>query len=134
VGGEGTRLRPLTLTQPKPALQLVDRPFLRYMVDWLRRHGVSEIVMGCGFRADALREALGEGGGPDPTIHYVEEPEPLGTAGPIRLAAEQGLLGDRFLVLNGDLLADLDLTALVRAHSERGAVATLALHPVSDPT
>ena len=134
VGGEGTRLRPLTLTQPKPALQLVDRPFLRYVVDWLARHGVSEIVMGCGFRADALRSAVGEGGNGSPTIRYVEEPEPLGTAGPIRLAADLGLLGDRFLALNGDLLADLDLTALLRAHAERDAVATLALHPVEDPT
>jgi mannose-1-phosphate guanylyltransferase len=134
VGGEGTRLRPLTLTQPKPALQLVDRPFLRYMVDWLSRHGVTEIVMGCGFGADALRAALGDGGGRGPSIRYVEEPEPLGTAGPIRLAADLGLLGDRFLALNGDLLTDLDLTALVGAHVEREAVATLALHPVDDPT
>jgi mannose-1-phosphate guanylyltransferase len=134
VGGEGTRLRPLTLTQPKPALQLVDRPFLRYMVDWLGRHGVTEIVMGCGFGADALRAALGDGGRAGPSIRYVEEPEPLGTAGPIRLAADLGLLGDRFLVLNGDLLTDLDLTALVGAHVEREAVATLALHPVDDPT
>jgi len=134
VGGEGTRLRPLTLTQPKPALQLVDRPFLRYVVDWLARHGVGEIVMACGFRADALRAAIGEGGDGTPAIRYVEEPEPLGTAGPIRLAADLGLLGDRFLALNGDLLADLDLTALLRAHAERDAIATLALHPVEDPT
>ena len=56
VGGEGTRLRPLTLTQPKPALPLVDRPFIRYMVDWLARHGVDEVVMACGFRAEALRD------------------------------------------------------------------------------
>ena len=61
VGGEGTRLRPLTLTQPKPALALVDRPFIRYMVDWLGRHGVDEVVMACGFRAEDLRDALGDG-------------------------------------------------------------------------
>jgi mannose-1-phosphate guanylyltransferase len=134
VGGEGTRLRPLTLTQPKPALPLVDRPFIRYMVDWLARHGIDEVVMACGFRAESLRAALGDGPPGGPSITYVEEDEPLGTAGPVRLAADQGLLGDRFMVLNGDVLADLDLTALQRQHEETGAVTTLALHPVDDPT
>jgi mannose-1-phosphate guanylyltransferase len=134
VGGEGTRMRPLTLTRPKPALRLVDRPFLRYIVDWVARHGVTEVVMCCGFGADPLREALGEGDGQGPSIRYVEEREPMGTAGPLRLAGEQGPLDDRFLVLNGDLLADFDLGALVRAHEQRGAVATLALHPVEDPS
>ena len=134
VGGEGTRLRPLTLTQPKPAVPLVDRPFIRYMVDWLARHGVAEVIMACGFRAEDLRIALGDRIAGGPQIRYVEEPEPLGTAGPIRYAADQGLLADRFLALNGDVLADLDLTALIRVHDERDALATLALHPVSDPS
>jgi mannose-1-phosphate guanylyltransferase len=133
VGGEATRLRPLTLTRPKAALPLVDRPFLRYIVDWVGRHGVTEVVMACGFGADPLREVLGEGDGPGPRIRYVEEPGPLGTAGPLRLAADEGLIGDRFLVLNGDLLTDLDLGALIRAHEGRGAAATLALYPVEDP-
>jgi mannose-1-phosphate guanylyltransferase len=132
VGGEGTRMRPLTLTRPKPALPLVDRPFIRYIVDWLSRHRVAEVVMACGFGADPLREVLGEGDGQGPRIRYVEEREPLGTAGPLRLAADEGLLGDRFLVLNGDLLSDLALSALIRGHEERGAVATLALSPVED--
>jgi mannose-1-phosphate guanylyltransferase len=134
VGGEGTRLRPLTLTRPKPALRLVDRPFIRFVLDWVARHGVDEVVMACGFRAEDLRSALGdriEGG---PRIHYLEEPEPLGTAGPIRLAADEGLLGDRFLALNGDLLTDLDLSALIALHDERDAIATLGLYPVADPT
>jgi mannose-1-phosphate guanylyltransferase len=130
VGGEGTRLQPLTLTQPKPAVPLVDRPFIRYMVDWLARHGIDDVIMACGFRADLLRERLGDGGGDGPKIRYVEEPEPLGTAGPIRFAAD--LLDDRFLVLNGDCLSDLDLTALMRRHAERRAIGTLALYPVDD--
>lgn len=134
VGGEGTRLRPLTLTQAKPALPLVDRPFIRFMIDWLGRHGVTEVVMACGFKADDLRRVLGEGGGGGPAISYLEEGEPLGTAGPIRLAADRGLLGERFLVLNGDLLTDLDLSAHLTAHSEREAVASLALYPVADPS
>ena len=134
VGGEGTRLRPLTLTQPKPAVPLVDRPFIRFMVDWLGRHGVDEVLMACGFRAEDLRSALGDEVPGGPSITYVQEGEPLGTAGPLRLAADQGLLGDRFLVLNGDVLTDLDLTALQRQHSETGAAISLALYPVDDPS
>jgi mannose-1-phosphate guanylyltransferase len=134
VGGEGTRLRPLTLTRPKPALPLVDRPFIRVIVDWLARHGVDEVVMACGFRAEDLRSALGDEVPGGARIHYVGEDEPLGTAGPVRLAAERGVLGERFMVLNGDLLSDLDLTALQQTHAARDAVATLALYPVDDPS
>jgi len=133
-GGEGTRLRPLTLTTPKPALQLVDRPFLRFMIDWLARYGVDEVVVASGFGADELRTALGDGADGGPSIGYITEDEPLGTGGPLRLAAEEEVLGDRFLVLNGDVLTDLDLGDLIRAHEATGAVATLALYPVDDPT
>jgi mannose-1-phosphate guanylyltransferase len=134
VGGEGTRLRPLTLTQPKPALPLVDRPFIRYMVDWLGHHGVTKVLMACGFRAEDLRSALGDEVPGGPSITYMQESEPLGTAGPLRLAADQGLLEDRFLMLNGDVLTDLDLTALQRQHEETEAMLTLALYPVDDPS
>ena len=134
VGGEGTRLRPLTLTRPKPALPLVDRPFIRYLVEWLSRHGIDEVVMACGFRAEGLRAALGDELPGGPSIAYLEEPEPLGTAGPVRFAADKGLLGERFMVLNGDLLTDLDLSALQRQHDETGAVATIGLYPVDDPS
>jgi mannose-1-phosphate guanylyltransferase len=135
VGGEGTRLRPLTSDVPKPAVTLVDRPFLAYAIEWLAAHGVTEIVLACGFLPDVLREALGEEERhAGVTITYAVEPEPLGTAGAIRFAAE--LLGDRledrFLALNGDVLADLDLSALLQTHEERGAGATIGLHPVDD--
>lgn len=134
VGGEGTRLRPLTTSIPKPALTLVDRPFLAYMVEWLARHGVDEVVLACGFLPDQLREALGDDDRHGATIRYVTEPERRGTAGAIRFAAEAlgDELGERFLALNGDVLTDLDLTALLRAHEERAARATLALYPVED--
>ena len=134
VGGEGTRLRPLTLSQPKPALALVDRPFIRYLVDWVGRHGVDEVIMACGFKAEGLRRALGDSVPGGPSIVYLEEDEPLGTAGPLRLAADRGLLDERFLAINGDLLTDLDLSALQRSHEETGARTTLALHPVADPS
>jgi len=133
-GGEGTRLRPLTLTIPKPAIQLVDRPFLRYMLDWLGRHGVDDVLVASGFGAEALRGALESDAPAGPSISYFQESEPLGTGGPLRLAADEGRLDERFLVLNGDILADLDLSALMRAHTESGAVATLALYPVDDPS
>lgn len=135
VGGEGTRLRPLTETVPKPALTLVDRPFLAHMIEWLARHGVDEVVLACGFLPDVLREALaGEEERAGVKISYVVEPERRGTAGAIRFAADElgDRLEDRFLALNGDVLTDLDLTALLRAHQERGARATLGLHPVAD--
>src|SRR4051794_27894039 len=133
-GGEGTRLRPLTLTIPKPAIQLVDRPFLRYMLDWLGRHGGADVLVAPGFGAEALRGALESDAPAGPSISCFQESEPLGTGGPRRLAADEGRLDERFLVLNGDILADLDLSALMRAHTESGAVATLALYPVDDPS
>lgn len=134
VGGEGTRLRPLTSDVPKPAVTLVDRPFLAYAIEWLAAHGVTEVVLACGFLPDVLRETLGEEERGGVAITYVAEPEPLGTAGAIRFAADA--LGDRledsFLALNGDVLADLDLSALLRSHEERGAQASIGLHPVED--
>jgi mannose-1-phosphate guanylyltransferase len=134
VGGEGTRLRPLTDNVPKPAITLVDRPFLAYMVEWLGSHGVGEVVLACGFLPDRLREALGEGEHQGIRLTYVTEPERRGTAGAIRFAAEAlgERLEDRFLALNGDLLTELDLAALLRSHEERGARATIALHQVDD--
>lgn len=134
VGGEGTRLRPLTDSVPKPALTLVDRPFLAYMVEWLAQHGVDEVVLACGFLPDVLRAALGEREHEGTALTYVVEPERRGTAGAFRFAADElgERLGERFLALNGDILCDLDLSALLRAHSEHGARATIALHPVAD--
>jgi mannose-1-phosphate guanylyltransferase len=135
VGGEGTRLRPLTETVPKPALTLVDRPFLAYMIEWLAGHGVDEVVLACGFLPDVLREALaGEEERAGVAISFVVEPERRGTAGAIRFAADElgERLEDRFLALNGDVLTDLDLSSLLRAHTDSGARATIALHPVED--
>ncbi|HTR75054.1 MAG TPA: NDP-sugar synthase [Solirubrobacterales bacterium] len=134
VGGQGTRLRPLTNTVPKPALTLVDRPFLAYMIEWLGSHGVTEAVLACGFLPDQLREALGEREHAGVKLTYAVEPDRRDTAGAIRFAADQlgDRLEDRFLALNGDGLADLDLTALLRAHGESGARATLGLYEVED--
>jgi mannose-1-phosphate guanylyltransferase len=131
-GGEGTRLRPLTSTVPKPVVPLVDRPFISFMLDWLRRHGVDDIVMSCGHLATGVRNALGDGGAFGVRLRYVEEPEPMGTGGAVKFA--ESLLDERFLVLNGDILTDIDLTAQMAQHERTGASATLALTPVEDPS
>lgn len=131
-GGQGTRLRPLTSTMPKPAVPMVNKPMLWYQIDWLRSHGVSDVVMSVGYKADGLRTALDAAGHEGVSITYVEEPEPLGTAGAIKFAEEH--LDDQFIVLNGDTLTDFDLTAEIAQHTETGARATLALVPVEDAT
>ena len=132
VGGEGTRLRPLTSTVPKPVVPLVDRPFIAFMLEWLRRHGVDDVVMSCGFLATAVRNVLGDGSQYGLRLRFIEEPEPRGTAGALKYAED--LLDERFLMLNGDVLTDIDLTAQIAQHEATGAVATLALVAVEDPT
>jgi mannose-1-phosphate guanylyltransferase len=130
-GGEGTRLRPLTYTTPKPVMPLAGRPFLSFMLDWARSHGVDEAILSCGFLSDAVKHVLGDiyDG---MRLRYVIEDEPLGTAGPVRLAHDEGLLDERLLVLNGDVLTDIDLTAELAQHARTGASATLALYPVEE--
>jgi mannose-1-phosphate guanylyltransferase len=131
-GGEGTRLRPLTSTVPKPVVPLVDRPFITYMLEWLKRHGVDDVVMSCGYMASGVRNVLGDGTQFGLRIRYVEEPRPLGTGGAVKFA--QPLLDERFLMLNGDVLTDMDLTAQIAQHERTGARATIALIAVEDPS
>jgi mannose-1-phosphate guanylyltransferase len=130
-GGEGTRLRPLTRTTPKPVLPLAGRPFLSFMLDWVHRHGVDDVILSCGFLSDAVKEVLGDiyNG---MRLRYVVEEEPLGTAGPVRLAYDEGLLDERLLILNGDVLTDMDLRAELAQHESTAARVTLALIPVDD--
>ena len=118
-GGEGTRLRPLTNTVPKPVLPLVNRPFMTYMIEWLAAHGFTEVILSCMFLAGDIRRVLGDRDWKGTRLHYVEEPEPRGTAGAVKFA--EAVLGERFAVLNGDILTDFDISALRRAHEEHGA-------------
>ena len=131
-GGEGTRLRPLTSTIPKPVVPLVDRPFISYILEWLRGHEVDDVILSCGFMAEGVRTVLGDGSRLGMRLRYLEEPRPLGTGGALKFAQE--LLDERFLMLNGDTLTDIDLTAQLRQHEQTGARATLALVPVDDPS
>jgi mannose-1-phosphate guanylyltransferase len=131
-GGEGTRLRPLTTTIPKPVVPLAGQPFISFMIEWLRRHGVDDVILACGFMADGVRSVLGDGSSLGVRLRYVEEPEPLGTGGALKYAEE--LLDERFFMLNGDVLTDIDLSAEMAQHERTGARATLALYPVEDPS
>jgi mannose-1-phosphate guanylyltransferase len=132
VGGEGKRLRPLTSTVPKPVVPLVDRPFISYMLEWLQRHGIDDVIMSCGFLATSVRNVLGDGSALGVRLRFVEEPEPRGTAGALKFA--EPMLDERFLMLNGDVLTDIDLTEQLSQHESSGAKATLALVPVPDPS
>jgi mannose-1-phosphate guanylyltransferase len=132
VGGEGTRLRPLTSTVPKPVVPLVDRPFISFMLEWLCQHGIDDVVMSCGFLATSVRNVLGDGSRYGIRLRFVEEPDPRGTAGALKFA--ESMLDERFLMLNGDVLTDIDLTEQIAQHERTGARATLALVPVDDPS
>src|SRR5437588_10136164 len=125
VGGEGTRLRPLTSRLPKPIVPLVDRPFIVYMLEWLHGHGVDDVVMSCGFLATSVRNVLGDGSGLGIRLRFVEEPEPRGTAGALKFA--EPMLDERFLMLNGDVLTHPALTGQVAQPRQTGPRATLAL-------
>lgn len=131
VGGQGTRLRPLTDTTRKDMLPLVDRPLLAFTFEHLARHGVERGVVSCGHLPDQIAATFGERYG-GLALEYAVEPTPLGTGGGIAFAA-RGLEGS-FFALNGDSLREADLTELVRLHRSTGAKATILLTPVADPS
>jgi mannose-1-phosphate guanylyltransferase / phosphomannomutase len=130
-GGEGTRLRPQTSNLPKPMLPLVGRPMMEHIVSLLRRHGVTDIVVTVAFLPNAIRSYFGDGSELGVRMVYATEETPLGTAGSVRNARDE--LDERFLVISGDVLTDIDLTAVVQYHEKNGALATLALCPVDNP-
>jgi mannose-1-phosphate guanylyltransferase len=130
-GGEGTRLRPLTLTRPKPVVPFLNQPFLAYQLALLREHGVTDVILACSYRVDDVRAALGDGDALGTRLRYVVEREPLGTGGGVRNAAD--LTRGTVFVLNGDVLTDVDLTAMRRFHVERRARATIYVTRVADP-
>jgi mannose-1-phosphate guanylyltransferase len=132
VGGEGTRLRPLTYTTPKSLLPIANQPFLERQLAWLESHGVDEVVLSLGYLPDAFKLHFADDRYGGIRLTYVVEGKPLGTAGGIRFAAEG--IDDRFVVCNGDVLTDFDLAAMIRFHETSGARATIALTQVEDPS
>jgi mannose-1-phosphate guanylyltransferase len=134
VGGQGTRLRPLTYETPKQMLPLVGVPMIEGVFTSLAAHGVTEAVLSLGYLPDRFTEAYPGNVIAGLPVRYAVEPSPLDTAGAIRFACEFVGVDDTFLVVNGDIVSDLDVSRLVAFHHERGATATIALHPVKDPS
>ncbi|WP_419855793.1 sugar phosphate nucleotidyltransferase [Candidatus Poriferisodalis sp.] len=133
LGGFGTRLRPLTNDTPKQMLPVCGRPMIEWVCEHLHRHGVDEVVLSLGYRAEAFTAAYPHGRIGQLAYEVAVEPDPRGTAGAVRFAAEASGITGTFLVLNGDVLTDLDIGALASVHERSGAEATIALQPVADP-
>ena len=131
-GGEGTRLRPLTLSIPKPVVPVVNLPFLNYQLALLRQHGIGDVILSLGYQPSKIQAVLGDGSEMGTHLQYVVETSPLGTAGAYK-NAEQFLQGPT-VVFNGDILCDLDLSEVLRQHRERNATATLVLTHVENPS
>ena len=131
-GGKGTRLRPLTVHTPKPIVPIFNRPFLYYQIDQLRQvPGIDEVILSLNYQPRRIEELVGEGEGLGVRIRYVVEPMPLGTGGAIRYAGDQ--LTESVVVFNGDVLAQVDVNAVLKLHRERKAKATIVLTPVDNP-
>ncbi|WP_055478573.1 sugar phosphate nucleotidyltransferase [Sphaerimonospora mesophila] len=131
-GGEGTRLRPMTANQPKPMLPIINRPIMEHVLRLLKRHGFTETVVTVQFLAALIRNYFGDGDELGMTLHYATEEVPLGTAGSVKNAADR-LRDDRFLVISGDALTDIDLTDMLRFHRENRALVTIGLKRVPNP-
>ena len=131
-GGEGTRLRPMTANQPKPLLPVVNKPIMEHVLLLLKRHGFTETVVTVQFLASLVRNYFGDGEDVGMSLQYATEEMPLGTAGSVK-NAEDELRAGPFLVISGDALTDIDLSALVRYHQENSALVTVALTRVPNP-
>jgi mannose-1-phosphate guanylyltransferase len=134
LGGQGTRLRPLTLTTPKQLLPVAEVPMLERVLAHLKAHGVDEVVLSLGYRPDAFFAAYPDHEAAGVRLDYAVEPEPLDTAGAIAFAASHAGIDETFIVVNGDVLTDVDTTALVAFHRSHGATATIHLKAVDDPS
>ncbi len=132
VGGRGTRLRPLTDKTPKGLLEVQDKTIIVHLFDLLKKYGIRDVVLSTGYLKDKIKERLGDGSSFGMNISYIEENEPLGTAGPLRLAKKY--LKDSFIVSNGDELKDINIPRMFRLHKRKDALATIALTTVDDPS
>ena len=132
-GGKGTRLRPLTVNTPKPIVPIFNRPFLRYQLDLLKQiPAIDEAILSLNYQPGRIEDLIGDGRDSGIKLRYVVEPMPLGTAGAVKYAEQY--LDDTVIVFNGDVLTQIDLSAVVRLHRERAARATIVLTPVDNPS
>ena len=131
-GGIGTRLQPITYEMPKPLITVHDKTLLEHLFDLFKKYGIKDMIISIGYKGNKIKESLGNGRRFGVNITYVEETKALGTAGPLRLAKQ--FLTDTFIVTNSDELKELDLMDMYLAHKESGAMATIALATVDDPS
>src|SRR5688572_826602 len=131
-GGKGTRLRTITSSEQKPMMPLANLPMMEHIVRLLKEHGFDEIVVTVAFLANAIRTYFGDGSEFGVRMVYATEETPLGTAGSVRNAIDE-LRDERFLVISGDVLTDIDLSAIVRFHEDKGALATIGLKAMENP-
>jgi len=132
VGGEGTRLRPLTCNITKAMVPILNKPFLEHLLGYLKGHGITDIILAMSYLPHHIKDHFGDGVKASVRLSYLIEEEPLGTAGAVKNA--ERYLDETFLMLNGDIFTDLDITAMIDFHRERKAAATIAVTPVDDPT
>lgn len=130
-GGAGSRLRPMTIERPKPMIPIVNKPVMSHIMDLLKRHNITEVIVTVQYLADLIQDFYGSGSSFGMTIHYSVEETPLGTAGSVKNA--QYLLDDTFVVISGDALTNIDLTDLIKFHKNSKTLATLAVYNLSDP-
>ena len=130
-GGEGSRLRPLTINRPKPMVSIVNKPCLGHIFDLLTRSGITEAYVTLQYLASVIQDAYGDGSSVGLKLRYSVEETPLGTGGSVRQIG--AALRDTFLVISGDALTDIDLTKVIAFHKEKGAAVTLTLYRVPDP-
>jgi len=131
-GGEGTRLRPLTCNIPKAMVPVLNRPFLEHLINYLKEYNIIDIILAMGQLPEQIQNYFGDGSGFDVRLTYSVENFPMGTAGAVKIVEK--LLGESFIVFNGDIFTALDLTAMMNFHREKNPIATIALTPVEDPT
>ena len=131
-GGKGTRLAPLTDHSPKPLMPIIDKPILQYIIELLKKHGITDISVTLGYMAEKIVDSFGNGRDLGVNLHYVIEKEPLGTAGSVKSAAMN--FKEDFLVISGDAYTDFNLTELMDFHRSHGKLATIAATRVEDPS
>ncbi len=131
-GGKGTRLRPLTVYTPKPIVPFLNRPFLLYQIEILRRAGIENITLSLSYQPDKIEDILGDGSDYGVNLRFITEPSPMGTGGAYKFAASD--IRETTIVFNGDILTDLDISKVVEFHKSKKAAATIVLVPVENPS
>lgn len=131
-GGKGTRLRPLTVYTPKPIVPFLNRPFLLFQIEILRRASIEDITLSLSYQPDKIEQILGDGSDYGVNLRFITEPNPMGTGGAYKFAAAD--IRETTVVFNGDILTDVDITKVIEFHKSKRAAATIVLAPVENPS